>query len=72
MTLAPIAPISSPPHPNPLPKGKGSLQPLRQRPFSRPYSLADMTTFYGKLAKASLLGEGQDEGVLKSFRGEFV
>jgi hypothetical protein len=31
-------------------------------PLSPPYPLADMATFDGKLAKASLLGEGLGEG----------
>jgi hypothetical protein len=33
--------------------------------LSQPYPLADMATQHGKLAKASLLGEGRGEGVLK-------
>ena len=47
-----------------LPKGRGSPQRLRQRPFSQPHSLANAATLSCKLAKASLLGEGQDEGGL--------
>jgi hypothetical protein len=37
---------------------------LRQRSFSHPHPLADADTLSCKLAKASLRGEGQDEGVL--------
>ena len=43
-------------------------RPLLGRPFSQPYPLADMATPDGKLAKASLRGEVQDEGVLGSFQ----
>ena len=39
------------------------LCPLRGRPLSQPYPLADAATLRRKLAKASLLGEGQGEGV---------
>jgi hypothetical protein len=60
MKRGPVELFSRPPHPAPLPKGRGRFR----RPFSQPYPLADMATLYGKLAKASLLGEGQDEGGL--------
>ena len=49
-----------PPHPNPLPKGRGSCR----RPLSQPHPLADVATLRCKLAKASLRGEGQNEGGL--------
>jgi hypothetical protein len=41
-------------------------QCVQPRPFSQPYPLADMATPQSKLAKASLRGEGQDEGVLEN------
>jgi hypothetical protein len=37
--------------------------PLRRRPLSLPYPLADTATLRCKLAKASLLGGGQGEGL---------
>src|SRR5262249_25691151 len=43
-----------------------SPQPSQQRPFSQPYPLADMATLDSKLAKAGLLGEGQNEGVFET------
>jgi heme exporter protein A len=48
-----------PPHPSPLPKGRRD----GRNSLSQPYPRADMATLYGKLALASLLAEGQDEGV---------
>jgi hypothetical protein len=45
------------------PRGEGVRRGLQQRPFSQPYPQADMATLNGKFAKASLRGEGQDEGV---------
>ena len=53
------------PHPVPLPSGEGMvLQAPRhvQASLLPPHPLADAVTPSGKLAKASLLGEGQDEG----------
>src|SRR5262249_54700996 len=45
------------------PKG-GKDAAARSACTSPPYPLADMASLYGKLTKASLLGEGQDEGGL--------
>ena len=53
------------PHPVPLPLGEGTLKfPLRivQGSLLHPHPLADADTLRFKLAKASLRGEGQDEG----------
>jgi branched-chain amino acid transport system permease protein len=61
-----------PPHSSPLPEGRGSLQPLQQRPFSQPYPPADMASPDGKLAKASLRGEGPDEGVFETRAGDVI
>ena len=49
------------------PRGEGTPSP-RQRPdsLSQPHPLADADTKSGKLAKASLRGEGWGEGVLTS------
>src|SRR5271157_2659318 len=54
-----------PPSPQPSPQGEREFrsQPLRRRPFSHPHPPADADTRSCKLAKASLPGEGQDEGV---------
>ena len=43
--------------------GRSALESV-QRSFSQPHPLADAATLRCKLAKASLPGEGQDEGVL--------
>ncbi len=44
--------------------GEGARsQPSRRRPLALLHPLADAATLEGKLAKASLLGEGQGEGV---------
>jgi hypothetical protein len=53
------------PHPVPLPMGEGTLEfPLRifRASLLQPHPLADAATLRRKLAKASLRGEGQDEG----------
>ncbi len=53
------------PHPVPLPMGEGTPE-LALRIFRasllQPHPLADAATLRRKLAKASLRGEGQDEG----------
>ena len=50
----------------PSPQGERGRQNLRRgqfrRPFSHPHPPADADTWSFKLAKASLRGEGQDEG----------
>jgi hypothetical protein len=66
-----------PPHPVLLPEGRrDAADPSRQakfwRPLSQPYPLADMATQDGKLAKASLRGERQSEGVLGSIQPDLV
>jgi branched-chain amino acid transport system permease protein len=61
-----------PPHSSPLPEGRGSSRPSQQRPFSQPYPLADMASLDGKLAKASLRGEGQDEGDFATDRADLI
>ena len=53
------------PHPVPLPMGEGTLlhaPSAIQGSLLPPHPLADAVTLRGKLAEASLLGEGQDEG----------
>ena len=53
------------PHPVPLPLGEGTLLHARspvQASLLHPHPLADADTLRCKLAKASLQGEGQDEG----------
>ena len=60
--------VASPPSPCPSPRGERepSNKPRGEfwRPFSHPHPLADADTQRGKLAKASLRGEGQGEGGL--------
>ena len=53
------------PHPVPLPQGEGTVLHARsaiQASLLHPHPLADADTLICKLAKASLRGEGQDEG----------
>jgi hypothetical protein len=58
------------PHPVPLPMGEGTLElppATIQGSLLQPHPLADAATLRCKLAKASLLGEGQDEGRFPQF-----
>jgi hypothetical protein len=48
--------------PSSCPSFQGEKERL-EAPSPPPYPLADMATLSGKLAKASLLGEGWGEGV---------
>jgi uncharacterized protein (DUF952 family) len=52
--------LKSAPSTCPSPQGEKG----RPNSLSQPYPLADMATLHGKLAKASLRGEGWGEGVL--------
>ena len=57
------------PHPVPLPMGEGTVlraPSVVQASLLHPHPLADADTLRCKLAKASLRGEGQDEGSERS------
>jgi hypothetical protein len=54
------------PHPVLLPMGEGTPEQSTERATASPlppYPLADMASLSGKLAKPSLRGEGQGEGL---------
>ncbi len=70
MAVLPRSQVTTP-HPVPLPLGEGTPEwrSAGATPFLlHPHSLADADTLRRKLAKASLRGEGQDEGRFAPFK----
>jgi hypothetical protein len=61
-----------PPHPGPLPKGRGSSRPLRQRPFSPAISACGYGNSKRQSRQGEIAGEGPDEGVLVTHQPDLI
>jgi hypothetical protein len=62
-----------PPHPGPLPKGRGGRpKPPQRRSLSQPYPLADMATLEWQSRQGEIAGEGRGEGVSRASKVKAV